>query len=273
MPLMTPTNTYWLRIRELWGSVFWPLPSFFTLWRDQRRAIVQCALALLVLLILLCIVGLVLDAPLARLMRSLPSSLISIFDRITRIGTSGWVLFLSGLVTLIAPLTIAPYQRRRVQAGLQVLAERAAYVFLVLVLSGLMSILIKHGLGRARPKLMDQLGAFHFDLFVWDASYASFPSGHTITAFAVASSLALFLPRYARIVWAVALLVGMSRLALGAHFLTDVLGGAMIGIASAHALGYVLARRRLVFTRYLIPRGQRAILAALVYFIEIRRYT
>ena len=63
----------------------------------------------------------------------------------------------------------------------------------------------------------------------------SFPSGHTSSAFVTATSLSLnfkkwyvIVPSYA---WAAA--VGYSRLHLGAHYPSDVLGGAVLGAGSA----------------------------------------
>lgn len=65
---------------------------------------------------------------------------------------------------------------------------------------------------------------------------ASFPSGHTSTAFALATSMSIqykkwyvVVPAYA---WAGS--VGYSRMYLGEHYPTDVLAGAAIGIGSAY---------------------------------------
>lgn len=58
----------------------------------------------------------------------------------------------------------------------------------------------------------------------------SFPSGHSITAFAVALSIGLFYPELQGCLLAVALLIASSRIILGMHFLSDVLVGSMIGI-------------------------------------------
>lgn len=59
----------------------------------------------------------------------------------------------------------------------------------------------------------------------------SFPSGHAITAFAVAISLGLFYPELQTCLLVMALLIAVSRIILGMHFLSDVVAGTTIGIA------------------------------------------
>lgn len=62
----------------------------------------------------------------------------------------------------------------------------------------------------------------------------SFPSGHTVSAFAFATAWLLHTPA-ARPLWWLggALLVGVSRMAVGAHWPLDVLSGAAIGMGGA----------------------------------------
>ncbi len=57
----------------------------------------------------------------------------------------------------------------------------------------------------------------------------SFPSGHSITAFAIAISIGMFYPELTGPLLAVALLIASSRIILGMHFLSDVLAGSAIG--------------------------------------------
>ena len=59
----------------------------------------------------------------------------------------------------------------------------------------------------------------------------SFPSGHSITAFAITFSLGLFYPDLQVPLVAVAVLISSSRIILGMHFLSDVLAGSAIGVA------------------------------------------
>ncbi len=58
----------------------------------------------------------------------------------------------------------------------------------------------------------------------------SFPSGHSITAFAVALSVGLFYPELQGCLLTVAFLIAGSRIILGMHFLSDVLVGSAIGV-------------------------------------------
>ena len=60
---------------------------------------------------------------------------------------------------------------------------------------------------------------------------SSFPAGHAATAFAGALLVAAIAPRLAPWVGALALLIGFTRVYDGVHYPSDVVGGAMIGIA------------------------------------------
>ena len=75
---------------------------------------------------------------------------------------------------------------------------------------------------------------------------ASMPSGHTLTAFAVAGSIyfAIDAERRRRFVWLwlLAAMVGLSRMALGAHWPGDVVVGACLGVWAA-AIGHPLLQR------------------------------
>jgi undecaprenyl-diphosphatase len=113
--------------------------------------------------------------------------------------------------------------------------EQAAYAAVgAAVISAAVGILVflslKRLAARKRP--------CHIEPHCWakllPPDHFSFPSGHTITAFAVATPVALFYPALSVGVLFCALSVAASRILLGMHFLSDVVAGAAIG----GALGY-----------------------------------
>ncbi|MCA0431598.1 MAG: phosphatase PAP2 family protein [Bacteroidetes bacterium] len=67
-----------------------------------------------------------------------------------------------------------------------------------------------------------------------DAGPYSFPSGHTTAAFSTATALSLTYKKWEVIVPSIlyAGFVGYSRMRLGMHYPSDVLGGAVIGVGS-----------------------------------------
>ncbi len=102
-----------------------------------------------------------------------------------------------------------------------------------LVYAGALAYGVKYIVGRVRPEETDS--PFRLKPF---SGHTSFPSGHATTAFAVLTPWALYYPHpvtYA----AVAVLGGgtaFSRIARERHWFTDVVGGATIGVVTAHYL-------------------------------------
>lgn len=228
-----------------------------------RRGAVVLGLACLAAMALL---GWLFDAQAALLARQLPYELNRIFAAITRIGDSGYVFALSAFAVVAPLLAASPLHSQQVRAGLRQLAGRASLIFAVTATSGLASQIIKQCVGRARPRLMDSLGAFHFDPFSLRAAQASFPSGHTITVFALAWTLGLFLPKLRPYLFALACLVGVSRIMVGAHYPSDVMAGALVGVVAAWATCRAFAARRLAIEfigRDMAPRGQGLVLSSL----------
>jgi membrane-associated phospholipid phosphatase len=74
-------------------------------------------------------------------------------------------------------------------------------------------------------------------------SNSSFPSSHAANAFALAAVFAFRRPRVQPWVWLIAAVIAFSRVYLNRHFMSDVVVGAAIGIASAWAVGRLVGRK------------------------------
>jgi undecaprenyl-diphosphatase len=85
--------------------------------------------------------------------------------------------------------------------------------------------ILKHLIERPRPcHVSDEVR-----LLVDCLKSYSFPSGHATTSFAVASIIGHYVRRAAVPAFALAVLVAFSRIYVGVHYPTDVIGGAAIG--------------------------------------------
>lgn len=108
-------------------------------------------------------------------------------------------------------------------------ANKGLYLFLSVLLSGVLTTLLKILIGRPRPKMFFEHHLWQPQWLEFKASFWSMPSGHTTTAFAAGVALGYIFPRYRLLFWIMAALVGLSRIALCKHYPSDVIVAAFIG--------------------------------------------
>jgi membrane-associated phospholipid phosphatase len=107
--------------------------------------------------------------------------------------------------------------------------------------ASLVAHVLKEAFDRARPPVADPgLGSL-----TPLPDNPSFPSGHSATAFAAATAVAILSPRLRPAALGIAAAVGLSRIYLRVHFPIDVLAGALIGAG----LGALCALAVLRFAR------------------------
>jgi membrane-associated phospholipid phosphatase len=125
-------------------------------------------------------------------------------------------------------------------------ARRLPQLLWLALCSAVVAAILSRGLkalfATARPGAVIGVGGFHLagPLYLTN----SYPSGHTITAFVAAASFAWFMPRdWMRwCMFGIALLIGWSRVGVGAHWPLDVVAGMGLGTLSVF-IGAQLAQR------------------------------
>jgi undecaprenyl-diphosphatase len=132
----------------------------------------------------------------------------------------------AGFIWLTVAILAAVFPTRRMAAWRLALAVGMAY----LLVDGIIKPLVDRDRPyevRADVRLIDQR-----------PTTGSFPSGHAAAAFAGALAAARLFPVAQVVWWLLAAVIGFSRVYVGAHWPSDVLAGALVGVAAAwFALG------------------------------------
>jgi membrane-associated phospholipid phosphatase len=212
-------------------------------WTTPRQ--IALAAAIVVAAVLLCM--LLVDAPVTRAVMQLPRWAIWPFDQITDYGKSGWFLWPLGLIFLALAALPAPATRIS-QAVLAAVMVRVGFLFTAIALPGLFVAIIKRMIGRARPMVPGHVDPFAFAPFIWRADYASLPSGHSTTAFAVLVAVVSLWPRARTVALVYAVAIALSRIVVLGHFPSDVIAGAVVGSVGALMVRHYFALRRLGFS-------------------------
>jgi len=170
------------------------------------------------------------DLPLAQAVKELPFQMVEFFQYVTVLGEATWSLIAAALLGLAARFLWRRDDWMR----------RSLFIFAAVASSGIVTDLIKWLAGRWRPKAYFTDQFYGFDLFGWGYEQTSFPSGHATTIWACGAALAILFPRWRLLWYVLAILVSMSRVIVGAHYLSDVLAGAYVAVMTV----LVLARLR-----------------------------
>lgn len=162
------------------------------------------------------------------------------------LNKSGWLAWLMrrpghGTFPAAAALVILLWLRNGPAAALCALASAFSSV----------NWLLKWLVGRSRPfrlELPPDGAAFYFEPLkggirgLLGQVNLSFPSGDASVAFATAAALAIAFPRWWFIFFALAAITAVERVLENAHYASDVVGGAILGIAVAHIAAWIIRR-------------------------------
>lgn len=147
-------------------------------------------------------------------------------------GCEGWA------IALIAAVFVISQERDPGRAGRAVVPLVAG-----LLLAGLAAQLLKRAVDVPRPLAV--LGAAHVHLLLEPLRARSFPSGHAASAAALAVFATLHYRARAWPLWILAVVGGLSRVYVGAHWTLDVAAGWAVGAVAVVAVEAALARLRL----------------------------
>ena len=157
---------------------------------------------------------------------------------------SDWGLMVADVITAlgygpVAAAVAATLLVIGLKAGKHREAIAGKFGLLAVMLGGLSGQVVKNLACRSRP-LAEKSGQFfvEFPCLGKGAGFISFPSGHSVTAFAIAFVLSRTYPRYAFLFYGLAGLVALSRVYLAKHFPSDVVAGAAIGLLA----GWIVCR-------------------------------
>ena len=184
-----------------------------------------------------------LDTSLTVSARAWPQGLRDLMEQVTRYGETDWIIIPTAIFCVVFAL-LALIMRTRLQklAMLQML-HTFGFILIGVGLPSLVATIIKRVIGRARPELLETLGNFSFQPGLVDWTHQSFPSGHATTALALAFVIGFLSRRWFPVMLLFGIVVALSRIVVGAHYPTDVIGGAAVGIFGAYAVRAFFAAR------------------------------
>ncbi|MHB8139480.1 MAG: phosphatase PAP2 family protein [Smithellaceae bacterium] len=159
---------------------------------------------------------------------------MGVAEIITQAGDSMWYFIL-----LLPAFILIRFVWKNEQWSAKIL-----YLLLCLSFSGILNTCIKWLVSRHRPINLFEDGLYGFNLFniIFMYDTTSFPSGHSLTAFALATAFSFLYPRWSVFAFIAAVMIALSRVVLTAHYLSDVIAGAAVGIICSLGVKYLFDR-------------------------------
>ena len=163
------------------------------------------------------------------------------FNGITELGDSLWYFLIFFFVFIIS--FFAKKKNLVSLKNYSYLKNLSLFSFSYILLVGLLTQILKHLVGRPRPNHINLSENFNFSFFTTESAFHSFPSGHSSTIIAVTLIVSLLLPKLKIFFYICGFLIALSRVVVGAHFVTDVIAGAILAIIVYKIFNFFLKKK------------------------------
>ncbi|MBB3946301.1 membrane-associated phospholipid phosphatase [Rhizobium skierniewicense] len=187
------------------------------------------------------------DPAISQRAQALPGAIVGFNNAITDFGTFRWMLYSTGLLAILAYIAARVLTRSSYAGRVRTAWRSLLYFFLTIGTASILVHALKFVIGRARPELLVEMGAYSLTPFTGDNLYESFPSGHSAAAGAFFGAFLMLMPRFRFVFIGLALVIGVSRVIVGAHYPSDVAAGLLLGTWTAMAFAFIFARSAWLF--------------------------
>lgn len=155
---------------------------------------------------------------------NLPRPVAGTIKQISKLGLAGYYIAGFAVAYLVSRFALANAK----------LTKIFAYLSASIIIPGVFCDIMKMIFGRYRPRMLFNEGLYGFHFFTLKSKMWSFPSGHSVTFMGLMVALSLLFPKRWYCFWLVGLAVCCTRVLVTAHFLSDVMVGALIGALGAY---------------------------------------
>ncbi len=166
----------------------------------------------------------------------------SLFGTLTHLGDSLYFFVPTILIWVLIKIIKSKNQI------IETISDISLFIFLNILLSGIVTQILKHIFGRPRPVLYNGFELKSLDIIQFDSKWHSFPSGHTATIFAFIFCMTVLFPKIKNILITIAIIIASTRVIVGAHFISDIMGGILVAYLSSIFISKKLADKKKLFT-------------------------
>ena len=217
--------------------------NFLTKFQKEEKA--TC-----IYLLLGALVFLFFDYSISKFFYNINSQTKSLFETLTHFGDS--LYFFVPTILVWAVIKIIQNKNKIILT----ISDISLFIFFNILISGIAVQIFKHILGRPRPPMFHLYNLSSLDFFQFDSKWHSFPSGHTATIFAFIFCLIFLFPRIKNILITIAVVIASTRVIVGAHYVSDIFGGALVAYITSILLREKFFQKSKLFQNdqgYLIP--------------------